>query len=108
MKTISREDLKKKIDIDEDFQLVDVRGKHCCFDLGHLPKAVSMQLNEIDERATRELEKDKPVIVYCSSFSCSLSPRAAHILEHHLRFKDVSDFEGGIKDWKDAGYPIER
>lgn len=108
MKSISRKELKKKIDGGEKIQLVDVRGKECCYDNGHLPGAVSIPLNELEERAPKELKKDEPVIVYCGSFSCSLSPRAAHDLEAHLGFKDVTDYEGGIKDWEDAGYPVEK
>jgi len=108
MKTISREDLKKKLDSGESLQLLDVRGKECCYDNGHIPGAISMPLNELEERAPKELDKSKPVVVYCGSFTCTLSPRAAHLLETHLGFKDVADYEGGIKDWAEAGYRVEK
>jgi rhodanese-related sulfurtransferase len=108
MKTLSKDELKKKINGGEKFQLIDVRGKECCYDHGHIPGAKSMPLNELETRAPKELNKLEPIIVYCGSFSCSLSPRAAHILKEHMKFEDVSDFEGGYADWKDAGYPIEK
>jgi rhodanese-related sulfurtransferase len=108
MKTVSRMELKKIIGSGQNIQLVDVRGKECCYDNGHLPGAISIPINELEARAPEELEKDEPLIVYCGSLSCSLSPRAAHLLEDHLGFKDVTDYEGGIKDWMDAGFPIEK
>ncbi len=108
MKIISRDELKKKINGGEKFQLIDVRGKECCYNLGHIPGAKSIPLNELETRAPKERNKLEPVNVYCGSFSCSLSPRASHILKEHMKFEDVSDFEGGISDWKDAAYSIEK
>jgi rhodanese-related sulfurtransferase len=108
MKNISRKELKKKIDGGEKIQLVDVRGKECCYDNGHLPGAVSIPLTELEKRAPKELKPNEPVIVYCTSFSCTLSPRAAHMLEAHMEYTDVTHYEGGIKDWEDAGYPVEK
>jgi rhodanese-related sulfurtransferase len=108
MNSISRLELKKKIDEGEDIQLVDVRGKECCHDAGHLPGAKSIPLLEIEARAPTELEKDKPVVVYCGSFNCALSPRAAEILKSRRGFKKVIDYEGGLKDWTQARYPVEK
>ncbi|MFV2040948.1 MAG: rhodanese-like domain-containing protein [Candidatus Hydrothermarchaeales archaeon] len=108
MEKISIDDLKKKIDAGEDIQIVDVRGRECCYDLGHIPGAVSIPLNKFEERAPRELDKEKPVIVYCGSVSCTLSPRAAQILTNTLGFTDVSDYAGGIKEWRDSGSDVEK
>ncbi|RMF89800.1 MAG: rhodanese-like domain-containing protein [Methanobacteriota archaeon] len=105
---ISKDELKAKIDGGEDFQLVDVRGKECCYDNGHIPGAISMPLNELEERAPRELDRDKLVVVYCGSYTCTLSPRAAHMLKHHLGFKKVLDYSGGIKEWQESGLPVEK
>lgn len=108
MKTISRNELKERLDSRKDLQLVDVRGKECCYILGHIPGAKSIPLNELEERAPKELDKNKEVIVYCGSYACTLSPRAGHILESHFGFKEVGHYEGGMKDWRDAGYKIEK
>jgi rhodanese-related sulfurtransferase len=108
MGKISIDDLKKKIDAGEDLQIVDVRGRECCYDLGHIPGAISIPLNEFEERAPRELDKERPVIVYCGGFSCTLSPRAAHLLSDCMGFTDVSDYAGGIKKWRDSGSDIEK
>ncbi len=108
METISIEDLKKKIDAGDNIQIVDVRGRECCYDLGHIPGALSIPLNKLEERAPHELDKKRPVIVYCGGFSCTLSPRAAHLLSSHLEFSDVSDYAGGIKEWRDSGSAVEK
>lgn len=50
--------------------------------------------------------KDKPVIVYCASTTCDASPKAAKELEKE-GFGTVYDFEGGMKAWKEAGFPVE-
>jgi len=108
MGDISIDDLKKKMDAGDDNQIVDVRGRECCYDLGHIPGAVSIPLNEFEERAPRELDKNRPVIVYCGSYSCTLSPRAASLLSDHMGFSDVADYVGGIKEWRDSGSLVEK
>jgi rhodanese-related sulfurtransferase len=108
MESVSIEDLKMKIDAGDNIQIVDVRGRECCYNLGHIPGAISIPLNELEERAPRELDKKRPVIVYCGSFSCTLSPRAAHLLTNPLGFRDVADYAGGIKEWRDRGSAVEK
>jgi rhodanese-related sulfurtransferase len=34
----------------------------------HISGAVNIPLKELDERASRELERDRPVIVYCNDY----------------------------------------
>lgn len=108
MKTLKRDALKKMLEEKKDFILVDVRGKECCFDMGHIPGAISIPLNEVEDRAPKELDKNKEIVVYCGSHACTLSPRAAHILENHMGYKMISHYAGGFKDWKDAGYQTEK
>jgi len=38
------------------------------FDEEHISGAVNIPLKELDERAPRELERDRPVIVYCNDY----------------------------------------
>ena len=42
----------------------------------------------------------------CASFECHASPMAAKRLDQ-MGYKNVYDYEGGMKDWKGAGYPVE-
>jgi len=104
METISAGELKKKLDSDEEFELVNVLSKEQ-FMKEHIPRSVNIPLGEIGRRQ-HELDKDKEIIVYCKNFDCEASPKAAKKLEK-LGFDDVIDYEGGIEDWKGKGYPIE-
>jgi len=106
MKTISAEELKKKIDAKEDFVLVNVLSKDS-FEARHVPTSISIPVDEIENRASSELpDKNKEIVVYCASTDCHASPRAAKKLEE-LSYTNVVDYEAGIAGWQDAGYEFE-
>ena len=107
-KKITREELKKWIDEKKDFILIDVLGQGY-YEGRHLPTAKNAPENENDflEKAeTLVSDKNKPVVVYCASFTCQLSPRAASKLSD-AGYTNVYDFKGGLADWQDAGYSFE-
>lgn len=106
-KTITREELKKWIDEKKDFVLIDVLSEGS-YNTKHLPGAVHAGVREPDfHEKVDKLAPDmaKPVVVYCASFTCQLSPFAAHKLVE-MGYKEVYDFKGGLADWQDAGYPF--
>ena len=103
--TITREALKEKIDAREDFALIDVLSSQS-YQREHLPGAANIPLHDITEDAVAGIPSDKEIVVYCSSFECMASPMAAKKLEE-MGFSNVTDYEGGIADWKEAGYPVE-
>ena len=105
VKTVSREELIRKIDNDEKFVLLDIRSEKA-YRKRHIKGAISLHVRKI-WRAEQEFEKDKEIIVYCASFSCMKSLKAAKILEE-MGFKNVTDYEGGLRDWISAEYPIEK
>ena len=106
MKTITAEELKKKIDSNEDFILVDVLSNES-YEGKHLPKAINIPVGELEERAPNELpDKSKEIIVYCGSTQCQASPKAAKKLEE-LGYTNVADFESGLAGWQEAGYSFE-
>ena len=81
MRTISTEELRKKIDDKEDFVLVDVLGTES-FKSKHIPTSKDIDVNEIEDRADKELpDKNEEIIVYCASKECQASPNAAKKLE---------------------------
>ena len=105
---ITKEALKKKIDERSDFILIDTLGE-ASYKRRHLPGAISVDAHQDDfiERIKEIVpDKDKEIIVYCSSFSCQLSPAAARKL-HDAGYTNVVDYEGGLGDWEDAGYLLE-
>ncbi|MEX0920124.1 MAG: rhodanese-like domain-containing protein [Candidatus Pacearchaeota archaeon] len=106
MKTISAQQLKKKLDEKEGFVLVDVLSKES-FDSKHIPGSINIPVGEIEERAPKEIkDKDKEVVVYCASESCQASPSAAKKLTE-MGYKNVADFEGGLAGWEESGYKFE-
>jgi rhodanese-related sulfurtransferase len=85
-------------------QLIDVLPEET-FRQEHLPGAVSIPLATID-KAVDELDRSKPVIVYCYDYQCDLSPRAAHRLEQ-LGFDEVYDYVASKAAWLAMGLPGE-
>src|SRR4051794_18053817 len=85
-------------------QLVDVLPEET-FTQEHLPGAISIPLQAID-KAVEQLDRAKPVIVYCYDYQCDLSPRAAHRLEQ-LGFAEVYDYVASKAAWLACGLPGE-
>src|SRR3954471_13834299 len=85
-------------------QLVDVLPAET-FTQEHLPGAISIPLQTI-EAALEQLDRAKPVIVYCYDYQCDLSPRAAHRLEQ-LGFAEVYDYVASKAAWLACGLPGE-
>lgn len=103
IQTISKEELKQKLDRNEPVQVVNVLDpKH--YNLGIIPGSKKIPVSEIDARY-RELDKTKEVITYCASTDCGASRQGAEKLAA-LGF-NVRAYEGGIKEWKEAGLPTE-
>lgn len=106
MKEITRETLKRMIDEDVDFLLIDART-HKGFGDEHLPGAISIPADHMGEHLMREFKKNRTIVTYCSSLECESSAIAGEKLETY-GFKKVLRYKGGLKDWKEAGYPVER
>ena len=62
-------------------------------------------LDQLDSRKN-ELDKDKEVVTYCAGPECDTSIKAAIKLQD-LGFK-VKAYEGGIKEWSEAGLPMDK
>ncbi|CAA9436614.1 MAG: hypothetical protein AVDCRST_MAG03-3653 [uncultured Rubrobacteraceae bacterium] len=106
VKTISREELKRKLDGDESVVLVETLGP-AYYEDAHLPGAINIPHTQVDELAPRLLpDKTAPVVVYCSNKACQNSPQAAGRLGS-LGYENVFDYEEGKQDWIGAGLPTE-
>jgi len=102
---ITREELIKMRDMGSEFKLVDVLPAES-FTKEHIPGAISIPLAEMGKKAARLLKKNETVVVYCGSFDCQASTEAAKKLQA-LGYKNVLDYKGGLKDYKEAGLPLE-
>ena len=90
---------------EENVQLVDVRTPDE-FTEGHLPNAINIDINGNSfNLETAKLDKEKPVMVYCKMGGRS-AKAAANLKEQG--FKNISDLDGGITSWNDAGKLIEQ
>ncbi|MFN2433366.1 MAG: rhodanese-like domain-containing protein, partial [Gemmatimonadota bacterium] len=65
--TISREELKEKLDRGEGVRLVETLAPHA-YEHAHLPGAVNLPPDRIAELAPRLLpDRDAEIVVYCAS-----------------------------------------
>jgi hydroxyacylglutathione hydrolase len=94
------EDIKKLVDEGRD--VVDVR-EDWEWNKGHLPGARHVVLSAILAHPTAHTFKDGTIFV------CQVGERSAVASEMAvaLGVKDVVNFRGGTKAWKDAGLPLE-
>ncbi len=107
MRTISREEVKKKIAQDRNCTLVEALSMDD-YDEFHLPGAISVPLQENFAQQIQKAipDKNRTVIVYCLNAECDASPKAVRKMER-LGYTNVYDYEAGKVDWKEAGLPIE-
>jgi rhodanese-related sulfurtransferase len=108
MKTITLEDIKVILDKDEDFVLLNALDK-TDFDKGYIPGSINVPIDDIFEGEIKDRIRDKrkKIVVYCSGADSHIAKIAAQKLEN-LGFVNVFVFEGGIDDWKDAGFELEK
>jgi len=97
--------LKRMMESGEPFTLLDVRPRSD-FDREHIKGARSLPLDEIENKAAAMLKPDENIIVYCDSFVCSASISASKILGR-MGYKNVRDYKGGIREWKQSDLPTE-
>jgi rhodanese-related sulfurtransferase len=72
----------------------------------HLPGAINLVADDVDDRAATLLpDKDAPIVTYCSNQACSNSSQVAAKLES-LGYTNVRKYAEGIQDWVLAGLPV--
>lgn len=74
------------------------------YDKIHIAGSKNIPLERLDV-AYRDLDKAKHYVVYCASQQCDASRKAARLLEE--KGFSVKAYEGGIKEWAEAGLPTE-
>jgi rhodanese-related sulfurtransferase len=104
--TIDREKIRALLDAGEPIVLLEtLRAEH--FDQGHLPGAIHLHYEEVEERAAALLpDRDALIVTYCSNRACANSRVAAERLAR-LGYTDVRRYEAGKDDWVQAGLAVE-
>lgn len=95
MKEISVDELKEKMDLNADFQLIDVR-EVAEYEMGnnggeHIP------LSAVPENVDK-FSRDKPVYIICRSGRRSAN--AVMYLEQKFGYENFYNVEGGMLAWK--------
>lgn len=101
MQPLSKDDLKRMNEEQhEDFVLINVLPRDA-FNEQHIRTSINIpQEREDFEKMVKDVagSKDRKIVVYCASFDCPASPKAAEKLEK-AGFTKVYDYEGGTRDW---------
>ncbi len=87
--------------VEDGAQLVDVRAEHE-WEMGRIAGAQHLPLAELAERVG-EIDKDKPVVVYCRGGNRSTMATEALAAEGF----DAVKLSEGIVGWAEAGQPLE-
>jgi rhodanese-related sulfurtransferase len=98
------DEVKARLDRGEKFTLVDVR-EESEFAKDHLPGALHLGKGVIErDIEARVPELDSELVLYCGGgFRSAL---AADNLQK-MGYKNVISMDGGIRDWREKGYPLE-
>ncbi len=102
---ITREQLEAKMGRGDDFVLVEALSqKH--YVSSHLPGAINLPYEFVDEAEKVLPDKDTEVVVYCMNPECTASAEEARELEE-AGYSRVLHYAAGKQDWIRAGLPVE-
>jgi rhodanese-related sulfurtransferase len=87
-----------------DFLLIDVRSSKAYTEC-HIPGAINVPSNQINEETTAAFFKDQVIVVYCWGPACNGGTKGAARLSG-LGFK-VKEMLGGIEYWRKEGNEVE-
>jgi len=99
------DEVKNKMDRGGKFTLVDVR-EESEFAKDHLPGAIHLGKGIIErDIEARVPDLDTEIVLYCGGgFRSAL---AADNLQK-MGYKNVISMDGGIRDWREKGYPLTK
>lgn len=102
---ISRDELKAKMDRGEEFVLVDaLSAEH--YQSSHLPGAINLPYEFVDEAESLLPDKDAEIVVYCMNVDCEASTEEARELTQ-MGYRNVRHYAEGKRNWMRAGLPVE-
>lgn len=97
-------DLKQKLDAKENIQFIDCREVPE-WNEAHIPGATLLPLSEFEAKYENVL-KDKNANIYIHCRSGKRSMNACMFLLSK-GYGQLTNVEGGIMSWMDAGYPVQ-
>ena len=102
IRTISRDELKAKLDRRAPIKLVMALTRWA-YDAKHIPGSLHFDSPQDLYAAVRP---DDEVVVYCSNVDC-LSSVALYRDLVRRGYPNVRRYAGGLLDWEEAGLPLE-
>jgi len=84
-------------------QVVNVLDRDL-FDDCHIKGSVNVPFEQLESFA-KGLDKDTPIVLYCSNYKCTASGLGARMLKD-VAFKDVWAYEAGLAEWYQLGLPV--
>lgn len=99
---ISVSEAKTRVDSEEYF-ILDVRTEEE-YDAGHIADSVLIPHTELSTRLD-EVPKDISILVYCRSGQRS-AIASQELVDNG--YSEVYNMEGGIVEWQNAGYPVQK
>jgi rhodanese-related sulfurtransferase len=100
---VSIDEVKKMTDNREEIILLDVRDREE-YETGHIPGAINISRGSLDFKVHLIVpDKNKKIIVYCG---LDLRSPLATKSMNDLGYKKAINMIGGLKAWKEAGYPV--
>ena len=104
---INRDELRKKVERGDKFHLWDARTEQY-FSGEVIQGAKWVPADQLEKKLPAlGAEKSDEIVVYCSSVTCPASKSEAKQLSQ-LGFSNVSVYESGLADWKEAGLPTQK
>jgi len=102
---VSAAEVKEMIDNKEDIILLDVRDKEE-YEPEHIPGAINISRGTLELKSNLIIpDKTKKIVVYCGIDR--RSPLATKTL-NDFGYKKAINMVGGLKAWKEAGYPLAK
>ena len=102
IRTISRDELRAKLDRGDDFKLIMALNRWA-FDAKHIPG--SIHFDTPDELYAAVRPEDE-VVVYCTHVDC-LSSVALYRELVKRGYANVRRYAGGLLEWEESGLPLE-
>jgi len=100
MNLITGDELHRKLERGDDFRLVMTLSRFA-FEATRIPTSLHF------DDAASGLDRCDEIVVYCGDIHCAASIRAYRRLER-AGYRRARRYAGGIADWEEAGYPLER
>ncbi len=107
MKYITAKEIKKLMDTNQKFVLLDCRSQ-ASYDVEHIAQAQNILWSEVPNIALAAIpDKKTMLITSCSSITCDASLKCYEELAK-LGYTNIYEYPGGLAEWITQGYPTQK